>query len=231
MANVILKNRDGYDLTYEGVQAVELNTADGGKQIFTAGETEEKSVELDFSAGNMEVTPSGGKLLTKVSIPMPENLLPANIAEGVNIAGIVGTLAASGGNNVRFASGSITGASGSDFVRINHGLGVVPDLFFAYLNKLGAAPSTASSSVLTSCILLSNALKEAIGCSHAGLGVTPSSTTKKVYQGLSIDSPLEIGGAPLFSKATANEILLGCSSYSVAGYNYVWGAITGLLDN
>ena len=230
MATVILKNRDGYDLTYEGVQAVELNTADGGKQIFTAGETEEKSVELDFSAGNMEVTPSGGKLLTKVSIPMPENLLPANIAEGVNIAGIVGALATGGGgSNVKIAYGTITGSSSSEWVRINHNLGVIPDLFFACLNTTGNVPSTASTSTLTSYIGVSSALRAALGNSFGSVATKPSSTAKKVYHWLYASSKLEDGSAPLFTVPTGTEILLGTSAYSTKGYTYFWAAFAGLV--
>lgn len=57
---------------------------------------EEKTVELDFSAGAVEVTPSGSKLLTKVIIPVPANLTPENIAKDVDIAGVVGTMEACG---------------------------------------------------------------------------------------------------------------------------------------
>lgn len=51
----------------------------------------ETEVELDFSNGAMEVVPLDGKVFSKVSIPVPEGLVPENIAEGETIAGIVGT--------------------------------------------------------------------------------------------------------------------------------------------
>lgn len=51
----------------------------------------ETEVTLDFSEGDMEVVPDAGKLFSKVSIPVPENLIPENIAKDVIVAGITGT--------------------------------------------------------------------------------------------------------------------------------------------
>lgn len=50
----------------------------------------ETEVTLDFSEGDMEVVPDAGKLFSKVSIPVPENLIPENIAKDVVVAGIKG---------------------------------------------------------------------------------------------------------------------------------------------
>lgn len=156
MADVILKNRDGDDVTYSGVEAVKLVTADGGTQIFSKGQavegmvivpdfsggdqavtapegflvksgtiqkpdtltpnnirdgvtvagvegafigdTEEAIVALDMAAGDQVIEPTAaGKVLSSVTVQKPETLVPENIAEGVDIAGIVGTLAAGGG--------------------------------------------------------------------------------------------------------------------------------------
>lgn len=89
--------------------------------------TEEKTVDLDFSAGDMTVEAESGKAFSEVSIPVPETLVPENIAEGIDVAGIIGTLAASGGGNVVCASGTIyRGTAG--VATITHNLGVVPDL-------------------------------------------------------------------------------------------------------
>ena len=57
------------------------------------GDTEERTVELNMAEGDQEILPATeGKSLSKVTIIKPANLVPANIAEGVNIAGVVGTL-------------------------------------------------------------------------------------------------------------------------------------------
>ena len=73
--------------------------ADNINSIDTSKPEETKEVLLDFSGGDMEVVPTTGNVISKVTIPQPENLLPGNIAEGVNVAGIVGVLAASGGGS------------------------------------------------------------------------------------------------------------------------------------
>lgn len=67
-------------------------------------------VALDFSGGDtMEFTPEEGVAYSRVTIPKPENLTPENIAEGLDIAGVVGTLAAGGGGDIdALLDGSIT---------------------------------------------------------------------------------------------------------------------------
>lgn len=67
-----------------------------GEEQFTGVET---SVDLDFSAGDMEVTPNEGEAFSKVTIPQPDTLVAGNIAEGVTVAGILGTLASGGSFN------------------------------------------------------------------------------------------------------------------------------------
>lgn len=59
--------------------------------------TEEKTVELAMSSGNQVVTPSGGKVLSKVTVTKPDTMLPENIKNGINIGGVVGTLVSGGG--------------------------------------------------------------------------------------------------------------------------------------
>ena len=65
----------------------------------TKVDTEETTVELDFSGGDMTVKPTEGKFLSRVDIPKPETLVPENIAKDVNIAGVVGTHEGSGGGS------------------------------------------------------------------------------------------------------------------------------------
>lgn len=84
----------------------------------------ETEVTLDFSEGDMEVVPDAGKLFSKVSIPVPENLIPENIAKDVIVAGITGTHEGGGGggsavihrlevteNGIYVATGSVDGYS------------------------------------------------------------------------------------------------------------------------
>lgn len=52
---------------------------------------EEKTVELSLAGGNQVVTPSTGKVLSKVTIEKPVTLIADNIKQGVTIAGVTGT--------------------------------------------------------------------------------------------------------------------------------------------
>lgn len=63
------------------------------------GDAEEIVVEaLAFSEGTYVVEPTAqGKVMSKVTIKQPENLVPENIAAGVEVAGVVGTHVGGGG--------------------------------------------------------------------------------------------------------------------------------------
>ena len=74
---------------------------EAGKNSAEKGpETEETTVTLNLSAGDQVVTPSGeDKAFSQVTIRKPETLIPGNIAQGVDIAGVVGTLTSGGGGS------------------------------------------------------------------------------------------------------------------------------------
>lgn len=123
--NVRLKDRDGKPVDYSGVTAVQLATPDGGVQQFVAGEIVTKEVEPNFAGGNFEVKAGTGEFMSKVTVLKPETLMPDFIMEGVNIAGVIGTLV--GGGGVKILSGSIDAETSTD-ITIQHNFGVVPDL-------------------------------------------------------------------------------------------------------
>lgn len=93
-------------------------------------ETEDLTVPLNMADGNQIITPSEGKLLSGVTIEKPETLIPENIAEGVDIGGIIGALAA-GGGGAKVA----VGTASSQYGTITHNLGVVPDIMIMVINK------------------------------------------------------------------------------------------------
>ena len=101
MADIVLRDRNGNQVEYPGVESIKLNTVGGGTKEFidpdTVPQAVEKTIDPDFSAGDMEVIPEDGQVFSKVGISKPSNLLPGNIAEGVDIAGVVGNLASIGG--------------------------------------------------------------------------------------------------------------------------------------
>lgn len=79
------------------------------------GDPEERTVDLEMATGDLVIEPSDeGKTMTKVTVTKPDTLVPENIADGVNIGGVVGCLAASGvadGYTVRqIATRNISGA-------------------------------------------------------------------------------------------------------------------------
>lgn len=54
-------------------------------------------IELVLANGNMVVTAPSGKAFKQVTVNKPATLVPENIAEGVNIAGVIGTYSGGGG--------------------------------------------------------------------------------------------------------------------------------------
>ena len=92
MANIILKDFEGNEQIYEGVEKVKLNTTDGDTQIFSKGDTAENvTITLDFTNGNQSINAREGYLVKSAIIVKPDNLSPENIVKDVEIAGIVGT--------------------------------------------------------------------------------------------------------------------------------------------
>jgi len=53
--------------------------------------TEEKTVDLDMASGNQVVTPTSGKVLSKVTVTKPNTMLAENIKKDINIGGVIGT--------------------------------------------------------------------------------------------------------------------------------------------
>ena len=97
-ANIVLFDRNGNEVTYEGIETVTFNTdVKGETATYTHGTTvSEVPVELDLSGGNQSVKAETGKLIKSVVIKKPETLLAENIKKGVEVAGIEGTLIGEG---------------------------------------------------------------------------------------------------------------------------------------
>ena len=98
--NIVLRDHDDTPVEHEFPANLQVDTADGGTTKYVheslVAEPVEKTVKLDFSGGDMVVVPEEGQTFSTVNIPVPANLIPENIAEGVNIAGVMGTLAVGG---------------------------------------------------------------------------------------------------------------------------------------
>ena len=227
MADIVLKDRNGNNIEYPGVNHIKVKTTDGATKDFIARTPVETSVKLDFADGDMEVTPEAEELFSKVNIPVPANLIPENIAEGVDIAGIVGTLVAGGGSNLKIVSGSFSGNGGG--VTVTHNLGMIPDIFLVK-NLTGA--SNVSYPWLEFAVSTSSALFD--------LGVWPYARGFFFYRvensmylsdGSIYASVETTNAAYTINNATSETIVVGANSgkgITRSGYNYKWVAIGGL---
>lgn len=96
---LVLLDNQGIEQHLTGVKGLKVLTTGGAEQTFIAGEAVEKTVNLDFSNGNMEVVADEGTFYSKVLILKPSTLTENNIAKDVDVAGIVGTH--EGGDNTK----------------------------------------------------------------------------------------------------------------------------------
>lgn len=100
--NMILKDRTGADLPgIESVVELRVPTSGGKFQSFIGGVRTNKTLhsnEVNFSTGDIVITPRKGEVFGTVTVPKPPALLPENIMAGVTIAGVDGT--AKGGGDV-----------------------------------------------------------------------------------------------------------------------------------
>ena len=91
MADIVLKDRNGNDVNH-AASTVRFKMSDGQTQEFVNADTValgvEATVDADFSAGDMEVLPEEGTQFSKVTVSKPADLVPANIPEGMYIAGV-----------------------------------------------------------------------------------------------------------------------------------------------
>lgn len=63
-----------------------------------------KTVDLAMASGDQVITPDAGKVLTSVTVKKPSRMVASNIANGVNIGGVIGTYTGTG----RVAYGPVT---------------------------------------------------------------------------------------------------------------------------
>ena len=110
---VVLKDRNGTDVQHPGVEQIQVITADGGTKNFVPSDSVpvsvEKTIDPDFSAGDMVVMPEDGQVFSGVTVTKPENLKPENIPVGINIAGVDGAReeASGGGGNTPWVLRSV----------------------------------------------------------------------------------------------------------------------------
>ena len=104
MPDVKIKGWSGTEFSYQNVPKIWLNAPESTEESpvlvpYTYGEAVSKTVEPDFSGGDMALDIPDGELVKELTITKPETLIPKNIASGVTVAGIAGTHDGGGGGS------------------------------------------------------------------------------------------------------------------------------------
>ena len=228
-ADVILRDYKGGITTYEGVEKVALQNTDGGITTFTRGSVMPPiGIDLDFTNGDQTVKAPDGYLVKEATIHKPEALIPNKIAEGINIAGIIGTLAGGGGeSNVKIAYGTFVGNGGT--VPIEHNLGKIPDLIIVILNQNSSVTGLVNTKSGIVFLGISESLKNAFGMTYAALTAAKPNGTTSVYLDASSVGYLNSGNTRVFYYVNDTKFSVGSEYVQTAsGKNYAWIAISGL---
>ena len=92
MPNIKVKGPDGEVLTFEGVERVLMDDADGGPAVpFSYGDVADNiTIPLYLAEGDQQVVAEDGMLVKSATIIKPTTLTPGNIKSGVEVAGVVG---------------------------------------------------------------------------------------------------------------------------------------------
>lgn len=276
---IILKDRNGEDVAYYGIETVTFDTTTEGKQqVFTKGtvvprlevpvtfangdmvitadpdvslrelvlqkpadlvpenvrkdknigaitgtfigDTEEITVDLNMANGDQVIIPTAdGKVISQVTITKPETLIPENIAEGVDIGGLIGAF--KGGSSLKIATGT-TSATGANVV-IEHGLGVLPDFIY-----FGTSNSTQGTRKFLCAYGFSAAFRELTGNTLWGRYIVAENTNFSQDTNPVIESTASSKG--IFKATEMTFTVAGNSNYPVStllGNNH-WVAIAGL---
>lgn len=200
---------------------------------------EDVPIELDLSNGNQTVSVPEGYAVKSAIITKPETLIPENIANGVTIAGVEGTLVSggsgeSGGSNTsnwKFVSGTTKGTGAT--LTIAHNLGKIPDIIY-----VTAKPVSSDTKFYIGGIGFSNAMTEALGGDGASSkrGVQYACLGNNMVSTLTLQEGVE-GAHSNFSgmfghirNANANTFQVGGGSTAplVSGREVTWWAVSGI---
>lgn len=211
-SGLVTENYDGSQIVHPGVETVSLYNTEGGIEMFVhdslVAEPVETTVDVDWSGGDMIVTPEAGKVFSKILLPKPETAIPDNIRDGVNLSGILGAMkAGSGGGGDLVGEGKFISVNNNgDKPTISHNLGVIPDLVIAYtLNLTANYPfvilasnrisfPTQNTSPANTAIVYTGTGVSTVGES-GGNGIESADSTCLIYG--ATDSTISIGGTGL----------------------------------
>lgn len=180
------------------------------------------SVPLNMATGDQVLTPDEGRAFSCVTIQKPETLIPENIAEGINIAGIIGALAA-GGGGAKVATGKYS-PKGTGVETITHGLGVVPDIIFVW-------SGTYANEKISRAMGISTAFKAVLPsfCAWPSYYLTGTAGSAKADNSTPIVGMDARTAGPDIHNVTIESFSFGSPTYPlITGFSYIWVAIGGL---
>lgn len=125
MADIKLKNYIGEYKEHSDVPKIWLESTESTEQNpilipFSYGMPVKAEIDLKFSSDDMNVPIPEGELISELTIKKPPALLSGNIKEGVEIAGVIGSLVAGGGGAagpVQIRTGTFTPPSAPEVLR------------------------------------------------------------------------------------------------------------------
>lgn len=219
--SILVTDWHGKDHEFTGYDTVYIRNAGGDAQPYTHGLLgSDIETPADFSGGDMVLSAEDGDFVKTVTVQMPENLTTGNIAEGVDIAGIIGTMKA-GGDIVAKSGGYTATATGE--MEITHGLGVIPDVIMVR-----------SDTFTTGCILMVNGISKElnnvadINAQHAcNYGATATYAGYK--RGI---NESDASGFGFINSANPKEFKVGGTLFKHSvGATYTWTAFGGMVNH
>lgn len=223
MPNVKTIGYSGAEFVHKDVSKVWLDAPESTEDNpvlvpFTYGEVlDGLEFDPDFSDGDISISMPDGYLAKSAVIKQPANLIPENIAEGVDIAGIIGAFA--GGSSVKIATGTI-GIKCTTGQRIEHGLGVKPDIVMFI--------GVDSGSCKTFNIGFSSEFSDKLGKKYMLYAFAQSSTARGWSQFSSVTIETTTASSGYIYKADADAFYIGASATYAINANSQWFAIAGL---
>ena len=215
----VLKDKNGKDQIFDH-ERIYVKSTDGEEIPFSYGAAlDAMKIFPDFSEGDMRVSAVDGILVKSAVIEKPENLTPENVAEGVDIAGIIGTLKAGGATIV---NGAITPAATGE-ITINHNMGVIPDIIY-----IGC--SIYERSKVSHALGFGTNFKKKIGITGAGIYTAVKSDGTYTHAYVFGTGHESATSGPGIHGVTDTQFKVADGTYSLdSNYSYKWFAITGLV--
>lgn len=211
---------------------------------------EDVPIELNLSNGNQTVLAPEGYGVKSAIITKPETLIPENIAEGVTIAGVEGTLVSGGSGSskpLKVTWGSFDPADvGTGMLTIPHKLGVVPDMVSIQYTYCPTFNSWQDGSIIGGTMFsraVQNRLEEDMTCTDEDAS-TNSLSSISTYYIYSKNTGLFGGVVASFIDEPAMNSVFGfvqnanASTFQVGGgltgqfktpFRYRWIAVSGLI--